>query len=203
MSKAPSQPAFPTEPAWDIARLYTNQGAWSTEEYLALDTNHLVEYSHGYIEVLPMPTMSHQLIAAFLYQALQDFVRARQLGLVLFAPLPVQLWAGKFREPDLVFMRTEHAERMGNAFWEGADLVIEVVSDANRHHDLETKRREYAQAGIPEYWIVDPMMARITVLRLDGPSYAVHGEFSRGEIATSALLPGFAVAVSDALEAKP
>ena len=40
------------EPAWQIARLFPAQGAWSVEEYLSLtnDTNHLVEFSQGYVE---------------------------------------------------------------------------------------------------------------------------------------------------------
>ena len=52
------------EPAWQIARLFPAQGAWTVEEYLALtnDTNHLVEFSQGYVEVLPMPTRRHQKV---------------------------------------------------------------------------------------------------------------------------------------------
>ena len=63
-----------------------------------------------------------------------------------------------------------------------------------------TKREEYAQAGIPEYWIVDPELDQITVLTLDGQS--VHGEFKRGERATSKRLPGFGVDVTSALTPK-
>ena len=75
---------------------------------------------------------------------------------------------------------------------------MEVVSssDDDRSRDLETKREEYAQARIPEYWIVDPEVGQITVLTLDGETYVVHGEFKRGEQATSKLLPGFAVDVA-------
>ena len=57
---------------------------------------------------------------------------------------------------------------MGEQFSLGADLVIEVVSDQGRPRDLEIKRQEYAQAGIPEYWIVDPQLEQITVLALEG-----------------------------------
>jgi Uma2 family endonuclease len=190
------------EPAWDVALLFPNQGYWSEVEYLALNTNRLVEFSHGSIEVLPMPTTSHQLIAAYLYRMLRAFVTAEDLGTVLFAPLRVRLWTGKFREPDVVFMLAEHASRIGEPFWEGADLVMEVVSSDDRRRDLEIKRDEYAQAGIPEYWIVDPQQARITVLRLDGASYVVGGEFPEGTQAASHLLPGFAVDVTAALAGK-
>jgi hypothetical protein len=54
------------EPVWEIASLYPKQRYWSEEEYLALDTNHLIEFSDGYIEVLPRPTRVHQSIVAFL-----------------------------------------------------------------------------------------------------------------------------------------
>ncbi|MCL4860269.1 MAG: hypothetical protein KJZ93_12715, partial [Caldilineaceae bacterium] len=50
------------EPAWDVALLFPPQGAWSEADYLALETNRLVEFSHGRIEVLPMPSDSHQSI---------------------------------------------------------------------------------------------------------------------------------------------
>jgi Uma2 family endonuclease len=191
----------PGEPAWEVARLFPDQGTWSEQEYLDLNSNQLVEFSGGLIEVLPMPTTSHQRIVGYLYRTILASLLPGKLGSVLFAPLKVRLWPGKFREPDLVFLLAGHADRIGEDFWEGADLVIEVVSDENRRHDLETKRREYAQAGIPEYWIVDPRDGRSTVLRLDGPAYAEHGAFGRGQSATSALLEGFAVPVADVLDA--
>jgi Uma2 family endonuclease len=206
MSIASDKPRLPVygEPTSDIAQLFPAQGTWSETEYLALDTNHLVEFSNGFVEFLPMPTMVHQLIAHFLHRLLESFVSAHGLGTVLGAPFKVRIANGKYREPAIVFMLTEHASRIGNDFWIGADLVMEVVSDGdeNRHRDLVTKRDEYAQAGIPEYWIVDPEVGQITVLTLDGTSYAVHGEFKRGEQATSKLLPGFAVDVTSALAPK-
>jgi Uma2 family endonuclease len=66
----------------------------------------------------------------------------------------------------------------------------------NRQRDLIEKRQAYAQAGVSEYWIVDPETETVTVLALDGAEYRVHGEFKSGDSATSVLLPGFAVEVS-------
>ena len=185
-----------TEPTWDVARLFPNQGQWSEEEYLALDTNNLVEFSHGQLEILPMPTEHHQDIVFFLAKLLDIFVNLRRLGKVLPASLRVQLWPGKFREPDVVFMSAANAHRRTNPFWLGADLVMEVVSPDDPQRDTVIKRQEYAQAGIPEYWIVDPREEQITVLTLDGQRYAVHGQFDMGETATSVLLDGFQVSVT-------
>jgi Uma2 family endonuclease len=190
------------EPAWDVAQLFPAQGQWSVQEYLSLNGNHLVEFSDGYIEVLPVPTMRHQVIAKFLLLLLTDFVDRTGKGKTLMAPLRIRLWADKFREPDLVVMLAGHEQRMGDEFWDGADFVVEVVSDDDRRRDLETKRVEYARAGIPEYWIVDPQENAITVLTLDGDSYAVHGQFRAGQRAASVLLPGFSVAVDDVFAAR-
>ena len=185
------------EPIWDIAHLFPAQGFMDEEEFLALDTNHLVEFSHGHLEVLPMPSQSHQLITMLLYRLLSRFVDAKRLGMVLAAPMRVQLWPGKIREPDVLFMLAEHAAQRGEQFWQGADLVMEVVSPDDRRRDLATKRREYAQAGIPEYWIVDPQQLEITVLSLAGDKYNVHGVFVPGERTNSVLLAGFSVDVED------
>ncbi|HWE36970.1 MAG TPA: Uma2 family endonuclease [Isosphaeraceae bacterium] len=185
-----------------MAHLFPSQGQWSEEEYLALPGNRLVEFSHGILEVLCSPTMSHQLAVAHLCRALWEFIRSRALGTAIVSPLPVRLWPGEYREPDVVFLLAEHADRMGEPFWDGADLVMEVVGDDDRRRDLEIKRREYAKAGIPEYWIVDPLLGRITVLRLEGDRYAVLGEFARGERATSSKADGFALDVAEALKGR-
>ena len=184
------------EPAWDIARLFPAQGHWTEEDYLALDTNLRVEFSHGIVEVQEMPTEAHQLIVAHLFRRLDDFNMARGLGIALFAGIRVRLWPGKFREPDIVFMHHRHDARRGEQYWQGADLVMEVVSE-DRDRDLVTKRHEYALAGIAEYWIVDRRDRQIVVLRLEDQSYAVHGVFGEADVASSSHLPGFEVAVAD------
>jgi Uma2 family endonuclease len=187
-----------SEPTWAIAELFPNQGTWTEDEYLDLHTNRLVELSDGCLELLPIPTTSHQRIVAYLFGLLLAHVTSRDLGTVLFAPLRMKLASGKFREPDVIFMAKVHSDRIHEEFWKGADLVMEVVSgeDEDRRRDLETKRREYARAKIGEYWIVDPLEQRISILRLVGKRYVSHGEFHVGAMATSDQLPGFTVDVS-------
>lgn len=86
---------------------------------------------------------------------------------------------------------------MRKQYWDGADLVMEVVSPDDPTRDLETKRREYAQAGIPEYWLVNPLDETITVFTLpeNTPIYDIHGVYDRSSVAESVLLPGFTVDV--------
>jgi len=187
--------------------LFPVQGSWSESSYLALPSNHLLELNDGCLEVLPTPTYFHELIVEFLYDRLRSFVRDRVCGKVMRAPLPIRLWAGQMREPDVLFLRPERLQRLaraGNrAQPDGADLVMEVVSPGpqNRERDLDVKGLEYARAGIAEYWIVDPELHTITVLRLDGETYQVAGEYNGSQSATSVLLPGFAVSVQATFQA--
>jgi Uma2 family endonuclease len=199
MSRQVGNSATALEPTWEIARFFPLQGAWTEDEYLELEGNQRVEFSDGFLEFPPLPTMSHQLIVAFLYGALTAYVSARGLGVVLFAGIRVKVARRTIREPDVVYMANQHVDRIGERVWQGADLVIEVVSGSrkDRQRDFETKRLEYARGGIAEYWIVDPKEERITVLRLRGKRYVVHGEFARSGLAVSHLLDGFAVDVRE------
>lgn len=201
----PQSPTVIGEPAWDIALFYPMQGGWSESDYLsvALSENWMVEYSDGCIEVLPMPTLAHQLIVRFLLDSLRAFVDPRNLGMVLFAPLPLKTVPKHYREPDLIFNFTENHIKRGDKYYTGADLVMEVVSEDRRSHDrdYEKKRVDYAEAGIPEYWIVDPQQKLITVLVLEGQRYSEHGVFGAGSVADSQLLKGFAVAVDEVFAA--
>lgn len=151
-----------------------------------------------------MPTEKHQFIVAYLFRILYDFARRHALGTVLPAALRIRLWPGKYREPDIVFMLAENSHLRPNEFWDGADLVMEVVSGSakNRERDLVTKPREYAAAGIPEYWIIDPQNESITLLSLQDEHYRTVGLFMRGETVASVLLPGFTVAVNAVLDSQ-
>jgi Uma2 family endonuclease len=190
-----------TDPAWEVALLFPAQGEWSEDDYLWLTdhTKRLVELTDGHIEVLPMPTEEHQRIVLYLYRALYVFLGVR--GIVLVAPLRLRLQTGRYREPDLLLLLSTNDTRRGNQFWTGADLVLEVVSPDDPGRDLVQKHREYAEAGISEYWIVDPSTAQMTVLRLEGTAYLEHGVFPRSTQATSVLLDGFSVAVDSVLDA--
>lgn len=178
------------------------QGLWSVEQYLKLtnQTNHLIEFTHGEIEVLPMPTKKHQAISLLLLLSLLAFVRPKG-GAVFYAPLRVEVRPGKFREPDLLLLIDQNDVRAQNEFWLGADLVIEIVSPDRPERDTVEKVIDYAEAGIPEYWIVNPLDETITVLALAGESYEAYGVFHRGERAVSKLLDGFGTGVDDVFDA--
>lgn len=65
-------------------------------------------------------------------------------------------WEGRIREPDVMVMLNEHHNRIQNQCWGPPDLAVEVLSPGTRETDRTEKLVEYAQAGVHEYWIVDP-----------------------------------------------
>jgi len=148
-----------------------------------------------------MPTEEHQAILEFLFLAFRSFID--QLGgKVRFAPLRLQVQAGRFREPDILLVRDASDPRRQNRYWLGADLVVEIVSPDDPERDTVTKRSDYAEAGVLEYWIVNPLDATITVLQLAEAAYNEYGIFKRGETARSAFLDGLSVVVDDVLDAR-
>jgi Uma2 family endonuclease len=190
------------EPPWEVALLFPAQGNWTEDEYLALEASRMVELADGSVEVLPMPTILHQLIVQFLYRRLEQFVRETIGGMVLVAPCPVKLFDGTYREPDVVYLAADRAVDR-KRYPIGADLVIEVVSDGPeaRRRDWETKRCEYARAGIAEYWIVDPDDWRVAVLELSDGEYRIASEAKIEGTATSRMLAGFSIKVAELRDA--
>jgi Uma2 family endonuclease len=193
-----ASPSF-AAPAWKdvLEEILPSQGDWTEEEYLVL-TDHrsrLVEFTDGFLEVLPMPTDEHQSLLKFLFLAFFGFIES-QGGTVQFAPLRLRIRPGKFREPDLMVLLRAKDPRRQSRFWEGADLALEVVSEDKPERDLIDKRNDYAEARVPEYWIVNPQSETVAVLRLVGDAYQEAGVYRHGQSATSVLKPEFSIVVN-------
>jgi Uma2 family endonuclease len=189
------------EPVYRVAEFLPSQGKWTEEQFLWLnDDEGLIELVNGCLEFPPVPTPEHQDVLDFLYGVINGYARGRGAGKANTAGIRVRLPEGNFREPDVVFMRTENAHRRLRKYWDGADLVVEVVSEDDPDRDLVEKRAEYAAAGIPEYWIADPRDKSLAILTLDpgAAEYREVGRYGEGETARSVLLDGLAVDVTKA-----
>lgn len=196
MSFAPI-PSQIGDPTWEIATFFPVQGNWTVDEYFLLNRNRGVEFVDGRLEFLPVPTKTHELIAAHLYRLFYAFVSAANLGRVFYAGYRVRVDGAKYREPDITFISRDHEPHVCEQFTDVADIVLEIISPNSPARDLAVKRAEYAQAGIPEYWIVDPRDQTITVLMLPAGAseYAEAGKYAAGQQAESVLLAGLRVDV--------
>ncbi len=193
--------AYEKRPTWELVDMFPYQGSWTPQDYLALETNKLVELTDGYLEFLPIPDELHQWITMHIYQAVVSLLRQRKRGVAVPAPFRVRVAAGRFREPDVSVLWNESDERRSSQYWHGADLVVEVVSPDNPERDYWKKRQDYADARIGEYWIVDPQKQVILVLKLEGDNYVDHQEYSRGQTARSISMPDLKIDVDECFRA--
>ena len=112
---APAPPASASQDELNaiVCGVLPRQGAWSEEEYLWLTdrSRRLIELTDGYVQELPMPTSSHQVILAFLYRLFHGWIGPRG-GVVLFSALRLRVREGMFREPDLLLLRDRAAPRV-------------------------------------------------------------------------------------------
>ncbi len=183
---------------YDVALLFPRQGTWTEPDYWALpETNRVIELARGTLVVPAMPTTEHQDIVGNIYVALRAYVRTHKAGRVSLAPLPVRLREGIIREPDVLVMLNEHLDRIASQYWGPPDLVVEVLSPATQATDRGEKMHEYAQAGVAEYWIVEPESHSVAVHRLSGATYAAAMRYTNDMQIESAVLPGFALPVAD------
>ena len=138
----------------------------SYQEYL--DTaaeSRVVEWVDGeIIEYMP-PSVHHQQITWFLFKLFSGFAEAFDLGLVGAGPMEVKMWyGGPSREPDVFYVSEANLSSLEEQRYNGApDLIVEVVSPGSVREDRVRKFTEYEQAGVREYWLVDPRPNQRTV----------------------------------------
>jgi Uma2 family endonuclease len=174
------------------------QGEWTYADWCKLpDDGYRYEVLTGVLYVSPPPSIRHQRISIALVGHLLDFLKLQPLGEVLTAPVGVRLAHQSVPlQPDIVFVRTERLGIVGEAYVEGTpDLLVEILSPSNWLYDRREKMQAYQEAGVAEYWIVDPRALTIEVYVLEESTYVLMGQYRIGEVAHSQVLPGFEVSV--------
>lgn len=155
-------------------------------EQLPVDELHHVECSEGILAVTPKPYPQHQLAAGTLMAVLNAQLPQSLTALpevdVLLTEEPLTV-----RAPDIVVTTTDVVTR--NPARLGSDdvlLAVEIMSLGSRRTDRVTKFSEYAEAGIPDYWIIDLETPSLTCYQLsEAGTYQPNGEFgSVAEVTT-------------------
>ena len=143
----------------------TEARPWTLEEVHRLpDDGNKYELVRGELFVTPAPSVDHETIIARLARLFEPYVAANQLGLV-YRPRAVLRFEGSEVEPDLMVRQPPSERRLT---WEHVSvpvLVIEVLSPYTRRRDRGPKRDFYMDAGVGEYWIVDPDDESVTIVR--------------------------------------
>jgi Uma2 family endonuclease len=156
------------------------------------------ELLHGEVHVTPAPATRHQFTVLNLAVSLGLHVVKNNLGEVLAAPLDVRLGKDTALQPDLIFVSNARAGIIQEDWIEGApDLVVEVLSPSTAAYDRATKLLIYAEAGVPNFWFLDPQAKTVEVLKLQGKKYLVDPTLAGDQVLTSNLFPGWQLPLRD------
>ncbi len=150
------------------------------------------EWVDGKVITMSPISQEHDRIFSWFLRVLADFVEEHDLGSVHGSEFQIRLaTVPSRREPDLLFVSRARAGQLRKNHLEGPpDMLVEIVSPESVHRDWDEKPAEYERAGVPEYWIVDPLSqrAQLQVLSKAG-KYEIEPE--RDGWLVSVAVPGF------------
>jgi Uma2 family endonuclease len=131
-------------------------------------------------------------ITLFVASLLRGFLDARGVGgKVVFSRYAFRLAEFSAPGPDVAYVRPERVGLVEEGGMRGGpDIAVEVVSRESRHRDYDDKRRLYEEAGVPEYWIIDPIQQRVEFLVLEEGRYQL-APLEENRLFRSRALPGF------------
>jgi Uma2 family endonuclease len=146
------------------------------EGYLIYDdgTDNRYELERGKLILMNPPTVRHLLIAKFIERLLDDEINRLSRPWVALREAGVQTESDSSRLPDVcVVTQQQVAELMDQSavFRVPAQFAVEIVSPSSVKRDYEDKPLEYANKGIQEYWIIDPIESKVTVFQLVNGRY--------------------------------
>ena len=149
---------------------------FSFEEYLNYDDGLGLKYElvDGQLEIMNPPRIEHFLIVNFLDTTLTTEIKRLTLHWLCFRESGVRTSRNKSRLSDLCVVTLEDAKELQNTsavFQSPPLLIVEVVSPESVKRDYRYKRSEYAALGVSEYWIVDPLENKISILFLEEGLY--------------------------------
>ena len=158
------------------------------------------ELIDGVHYVTPSPRLRHQDLVGRLFFEIALYLREHPAaGRVFGSPVDVVMSFHDIVVPDLIFIAGDQTGIMTEANIQGAPaLVVEVLSKRTRKRDVQIKRRLFEQVGVREYWLVDPELDTVQVLRLSPEQRLVRVEeltAEDGGTLSTPLLPGCGIDV--------
>ena len=141
----------------------------SYEDFLEHYDGVHAEWVDGKVILMSPVSNVHQRIGLFLARLISDFVEDNDLGLVFYAAFQMKSGVtSPGREPDLIFVSKDRLPLVRRNHFDGpGDLVVEIISPESIQRDRVTKFEEYQQAGVKEYWLIDPLTQQATFFQLD------------------------------------
>lgn len=151
------------------------QGNYIIEDYYALPEDRRAELIDGIIYDMSSPTSVHQLIGAEIWEQLKSYIRNSKGKCVpMLAPLDVQLDCDDrtMVQPDVLVVCDRERIHM-NCVYGAPDFIVEIMSKTTRKKDSILKLNKYMNAGVREYWMVDPESRKVVVYDFAHEEYPV------------------------------
>lgn len=156
---------------------YQNPPRTLLEVFKMLPEGTRAELIDNSLYMSPAPTTNHQEIVMVLTSQLYLFITKKKQGKLYAGPIDVYLNKANAFQPDIIFIASDNLHLIKEDGIYGApDLVIEVLSPGTKKLDLNQKKSAYEQAGVKEYWVVDPVTRESTGFQLLKDKYI---EFKR------------------------
>lgn len=145
--------------------LYKKQGEYTLEDYYEIPDDQRVELIDGVIYAMSAPTAMHQVIAGEVHRQISNYIMGKNGDCIPFiSPIDVQLDRDNktMVQPDVIIVCKRGVANKKNIY--GApDWVMEVLSPSTKRKDSIKKLNKYLDAGVREYWLVDPESRSVTV----------------------------------------
>jgi Uma2 family endonuclease len=169
------------------------------KDYKLLPVGAPYQLIEGELVMTPAPNTFHQIILGNLNEKIRAFVKEKDAGLALFAPVDVYLDDEDVFQPDLVFVSKQRRDIFQDDGIHGApEMVIEILSPSTAYYDLKKKFRVYEKSGVKEYWIVDPEMQAVEIFfRSDEGKFSLTSAVSEQGVIKSGVLAGFAMTLEE------
>ncbi len=165
------------------------------------DDRRRYELFEGELVMTPAPSERHQKTVTQLSALLLQYVQQHKLGRVYVAPLDVFLDEETVVRPDILFVSRERMHMIDEWKVNGAlDLVVEVLSSATEERDRSFKFKRYAQEGVKEYWIADPLKKVLEVYTLGSKGFGLYGKYDENKQVCSSVFPQLDFAVFELWE---
>lgn len=184
-----------------VVQEWPDQGQWTYDDYARLPNDGWkYEVIRGELYMSPAPSTRHQIAIGNIHVEMSLYLRRTGAGQAILSPIDVILPGGLGTpvQPDIVFVGKSNLDIIKETHIEGVpELVIEVLSPSNWMDDRRTKFTIYAEAGVVEYWIVDPRTTSVEVYRLADGRYELINNYGPGETVSSLALSGFSIPVAE------
>ena len=170
---------------------------WTIDDLASMpDDGQRYELLQGELIVSPAPGGNHQVVLGELYGRLYILLKANPTGRAIFAPCDVRLSQYDLVQPDLIYYRNDQADQYSDNCFSGAPaFVVEVISPSTGRYDRGRKAVLYMNAGVEEYWIIDPVKEHV-LIHISAEHNAIPKIVTSGTL-TSIVLPAFSIDLAE------